>query len=694
MTKENFSNLLGLIIILILTSMAYFFNNLRIIILIPLLITLIYLIKNKQDKKILLSWGIYFIINIIYLFREDLPNLIPNILHFINLYLPLFFSLYFIRHNIKLNKNILTLIFIILSLFIIINPFSNLIISLFLITMPLFILTIIKTNNYLFKLILMVIFTYALFSLNSLIGYLCFIMTIIYFILTNFKSILNFFRTNYLKSLITILVFLLFLTSYLPNLALMSRVDFTSFTSVSTIFQNFLDTQALNKLLGLFSFQTNIDLLTIFFNLGIVGSLIYLSFIFYILKNAKLKNVYLLTFIFTILLSFFGFNILTNIFAFTLVSLIFIFNKQPEEKRDILLITNMYPSKKYPHYGVFVDHTYELLKENGYQIDLVKMTKSSNILDKLIKYISFYLASFFKALVNNYSYYYVHFISHSTIPIFIPYLTSYQTKLILNVHGNDIVADTKIDNKNIKRSRFFLKYADNVIAPSKYFQDVLTSEYQVNKSKITIYPAGGVDLTKFKKIPRKEALKLSGLNSKYKYLGFISRIEKDKGYDTLINAIYNIKTSTKLKNIKFLIVGSGSEVDILEKLIKKNKLSKLIIRKDFLSQEELVYVYNSLEALIYPTRRKSESLGLTGLEAMACETLVIGSNLYGPGSYLNKQNSLPFNPYEEKTLEEAILKFLNLKAKEKNELIKNAYNTVEEYSQEKTKSIILDVFKK
>ena len=90
MTKENFSNLLGLIIILILTSMAYFFNNLRIIILIPLLITLIYLIKNKQDKKILLSWGIYFIINIIYLFREDLPNLIPNILHFINLYLPLF----------------------------------------------------------------------------------------------------------------------------------------------------------------------------------------------------------------------------------------------------------------------------------------------------------------------------------------------------------------------------------------------------------------------------------------------------------------------------------------------------------------------------------------------------------------------------------------------------------------------------
>ena len=32
----------------------------------------------------------------------------------------------------------------------------------------------------------------------------------------------------------------------------------------------------------------------------------------------------------------------------------------------ILLISNMYPSKKYKHYGVFVQNTASILKNNGY----------------------------------------------------------------------------------------------------------------------------------------------------------------------------------------------------------------------------------------------------------------------------------------------------------------------------------------
>ena len=35
----------------------------------------------------------------------------------------------------------------------------------------------------------------------------------------------------------------------------------------------------------------------------------------------------------------------------------------------ILLISNMYPSKKYKHYGVFVQNTAQILKNNGYKVD-------------------------------------------------------------------------------------------------------------------------------------------------------------------------------------------------------------------------------------------------------------------------------------------------------------------------------------
>ena len=68
-------------------------------------------------------------------------------------------------------------------------------------------------------------------------------------------------------------------------------------------------------------------------------------------------------------------------------------------------------------------------------------------------------------------------------------------------------------------------------------------------------------------------------------------------------------------------------------------------------QEYLVNIYNSLDIFVFPTYRKSESLGLVGLEAMACETLVIASNNYGPTDYIkDKKTLIPYiqceNPIE------------------------------------------------
>ena len=44
--------------------------------------------------------------------------------------------------------------------------------------------------------------------------------------------------------------------------------------------------------------------------------------------------------------------------------------------KKILVITNMYPSKKYPHYGIFIKNTVNLLKENGYKVDVVSTAKT------------------------------------------------------------------------------------------------------------------------------------------------------------------------------------------------------------------------------------------------------------------------------------------------------------------------------
>ena len=116
-------------------------------------------------------------------------------------------------------------------------------------------------------------------------------------------------------------------------------------------------------------------------------------------------------------------------------------------------------------------------------------------------------------------------------------------------------------------------------------------------------------------------------------------MEKNKGWDTLLNVLSKLKKDKKLNNIKLLFVGSGMEEQDFLSLMRKNHLEKDVIVKPFVTQDELVNYYNALDLFIFPTKRRSESLGLVGLEAMACKTFVIGCNLYGPKEYL-KNNKI------------------------------------------------------
>ena len=83
----------------------------------------------------------------------------------------------------------------------------------------------------------------------------------------------------------------------------------------------------------------------------------------------------------------------------------------------ILLISNMYPSKKYKHYGVFVQNTASILKNNGYQVDVSALKKKDSKLGKLGGYLSFYLKSIFLCLFHHYDYLYAHYISHCALLI-------------------------------------------------------------------------------------------------------------------------------------------------------------------------------------------------------------------------------------------------------------------------------------
>ena len=715
-----------------------------------LLYTVLYLWKNEKNKKIFLLMGFYFIIYFLYIILKN-KNIVVELTNLIKIFyfpiLILFFSRY---ENEKMTKKTLVYIFLIylllylvpfflgighnaheiapnrelyLSYFYIGNELANI----FIMLIPIAISFLLESNSYLLKVFFAFLFLCILILMGTKAFYLSTMITVIYFIFIKRKKIYPFIKKNYLKTLVTVLVVLIAIIVYIPRLdftkSFKATLQYYNVNSVSQVFtlenidnvlfnsrisylknihKTYLDGNSLEKLLGLgkekiaANKEIEIDVFDIFYSIGIIGFAFYLFLGYYAWKQSKLQGVYKYAFILIIAVSCFTGHVLMSPFVSTILALFFLVNKNKNRKKQtsILLVSNMFPNLKYPHYGVFVENVDKLLKENNFLVDEVVMSKTDNKILKAISYCQFYIRSFWLAVWNNYDYIYVHFISHSTLGVYLPYLCSNNTKLILNVHGNDVIADYEFEYKNEQRSKVYLKSADKVIVPSKYFQKLLIEKYNVPKEKIVIYPSGGVNVDKFKKVNKKLAIKNANLKDGVKYFGYVSRIEKDKGYDTLILAINELKKQKKLNKIKFLIVGSGNEEQILDEMINKYKLEKYIERKPLVSQDEIINIYNAIEALIYPTRRKSESLGLTGLEAMACEALVIGSNEYGPGTYLvNNKNSLTFAATDYKELAKKIEEVLKMKAKDRNVITKSARLKSEEYSIENTKGIILNVFK-
>ena len=73
---------------------------------------------------------------------------------------------------------------------------------------------------------------------------------------------------------------------------------------------------------------------------------------------------------------------------------------------------------------------------------------------------------------------------------------------------------------------------------------------------------------------------------------------------------------------------------------------------------------------------KAESLGLTGLEAMACGTPVIACNIAGPSTYIQShKNGFLFEPKNSEALTDYIIQYQRLQPEQKDKFKLEALNT-------------------
>ena len=182
-----------------------------------------------------------------------------------------------------------------------------------------------------------------------------------------------------------------------------------------------------------------------------------------------------------------------------------------------------------------------------------------------------------------------------------------------------------------------IREADYLVAATPAERVQLLWLYDADMHRIRVIPPG-VNLKHFHPIPQQEALRKIGVPEAGRMLLFVGRIEPLKGIDTLMRAISILKQEAPhlVENLCVSIIGgaaSGDESPPDREMLRLKQLREALGLDDLVtflgskSQETLQYYYSAAEAVIMPSHY--ESFGMVALEAAACGTPVIASEVGG-----------------------------------------------------------------
>ncbi len=346
------------------------------------------------------------------------------------------------------------------------------------------------------------------------------------------------------------------------------------------------------------------------------------------------------------------------------------------ENPSILIVTNVYPSMSSPNSGTFVRNSALGLESSGFTIDISTLDNecSKNKLDKLFSYIKFYVKTMHKILFGHYDIIYVHYVSHSSIAVSILRLLGKKFKYVAHVHGSDVLQENSVSSLKffLKKSvsKLALKLADKIISPSKYYKDeVICSLYNIPLNKVFVSPSGGVDLSLFT-----PSCLESKSSTKIFTVGFVGRLTEDKGVNDFIGILNEVLFTHPKINI--VIVGDGP----LKKEILKFSENNNVKYFDKVPQNELAGIFQSMDIFLFPTKRRTESLGLVGIEAMACGVPVVAYDMGGPRGYIKHGiNGYLVNKGDVSMAASCVINYIKSPYKDKDRIISSAVSTAGEY---------------
>ena len=181
------------------------------------------------------------------------------------------------------------------------------------------------------------------------------------------------------------------------------------------------------------------------------------------------------------------------------------------------------------------------------------------------------------------------------------------------------------------------KSVDKIVAATPAEVEQLENLYHVEPERIVTIPPG-VDTSRFYPIHADEAKEAIDVPCKNRLILFVGRIEPLKGLPHLICALDLIRKSKNPIIGCYCLVVIGGEPDAspdtmtdemarVKALCKELEVDDLVVFLGKKSQDTLPYYYSAADVLVMPSYY--ESFGMVALEAMACGTPVIASQVGG-----------------------------------------------------------------
>jgi D-inositol-3-phosphate glycosyltransferase len=180
--------------------------------------------------------------------------------------------------------------------------------------------------------------------------------------------------------------------------------------------------------------------------------------------------------------------------------------------------------------------------------------------------------------------------------------------------------------------------ADRITANTSVEKTQLVRLYGAGSSRIRVVPPG-VDLARFRPVEQGYARKVIGIPADKRLILFAGRIERLKGIDALFRAVAILRerrTDWDWGNVSVAVIGgdhSAAGQQANEEMARLHALRSALGLDDVIAflgardQDALQYYYAAAEVLVMPSHY--ESFGMVALEAMACGTPVIASDVGG-----------------------------------------------------------------